>query len=228
VLHIFFLNYNTFFLLRKFDFLGCWPILKKKWAKSCDKLFIPIQGLHKIIISKCKVSGVFMENEKIEGEGLSRASFQCMDAIEISLFIEKEGLFFYESAGKKIQNPQVREMFSRLADEEREHIQALQEKSRYLQPAIAGGNRPKEHLVRFIDGELKGKIFPAMNTSSAQEIDSDKQALELGIESEKRSIEMLQSLLEKEKKLDVKAIFSHLLVEEKKHLLMLQDLKTKL
>ncbi|MZH03046.1 MAG: ferritin family protein [Nitrospinae bacterium] len=163
-----------------------------------------------------------MEKEK----GENRASFQCMDAIEISLFIEKEGLLFYESAGKKLQNPQVQEMFSRLAGEEREHIQSLQEKSRYLQPAIAGRNRPKEHLVRFIDEDLKGKIFPAMNV--LKEIDSDKKALELGIESEKRSIDMLQSLLEKEKKLDVKAIFSHLLVEEKKHLLMLQDLKTKL
>jgi rubrerythrin len=212
--------------LGKFDFLGCMSILKKKWVKSCDKLFVTNQGKHKIIIGKCKISGVCMEKENTEGEGLSRASFQCMDAIEISLFIEKEGLFFYESASKKIQNPQVREMFSRLADEEREHIQALQEKSRYLQPAIAGGNRPKEHLARFIGEELKGKIFPAMNASS--DVDSDKQALEMGIESEKRSIEMLQSLLEKEKKLDVKAIFSHLLVEEKKHLLMLQDLKTKL
>jgi rubrerythrin len=166
-----------------------------------------------------------MDKEKTEREGLGRASFQCMDAIEISLFIEKEGLFFYESASKKIQNPQVREMFSNLADEEREHIQSLQEKSRYLQPAITGRNRPKEHLVRFIE-ELKGRIFPTMK--ALQYIDSDKQALELGVESEKRSIEMLQSLLEKEKKLDVKAIFSHLLVEEKKHLLMLQDLKTKI
>jgi len=26
----------------------------------------------------------------------TKASFQCMDAIEISLHIEKEGLFFYE------------------------------------------------------------------------------------------------------------------------------------
>jgi rubrerythrin len=180
------------------------------------------------LASAYKLSGECMDKEKIEGEGLSRASFQCMDAIEISLFIEKEGLFFYESVGKKIQNPQVREMFSRLADEEREHIQSLQEKSRYLQPAIAGRSRPKEHLVRFIGEELKGKIFPIMNSSSVQGIDSDKQALELGIESEKRSIEMLQSFLVKEKKMDVKAIFSHLLVEEKKHLLMLQDLKTKL
>ena len=167
-----------------------------------------------------------MEKEKTEREGLSRASFQCVDAIEISLFIEKEGLFFYESVGKKIQNSQVREMFSRLADEERDHIKALHEKTRFLQPAIAGRSRAKGVFPRFISEDLKGKIFPAMN--ALLDIDSDQQALELGIESEKRSIEMLQSLLDKEKKLDVKAIFSHLLVEEKKHLLMLQDLKTKL
>lgn len=169
-----------------------------------------------------------MEKGKTESGDTGRASFQCVDAIEISLFIEKEGLLFYESAGKKIQNPEVREMFSRLADEEREHIQTLQEKSRYLQPAIAGRSRPKEHLARFIGDELKGKIFPALNVSSVQNIDSDKQALDVGIESERRSIEMLQSLLAKEKKLDVKAIFSHLLVEEKKHLAMLQDLKKQL
>jgi len=83
-------------------------------------------------------------------------------------------------------------------------------------------------LSRFISEELEGKIFPALSVSSTQNIDSDKQALDLGIESERRSIEMLQSLLEKEKKLDVKVIFSHLLVEEKKHLSMLQELKTKL
>lgn len=164
--------------------------------------------------------------EKRQAGSGNTASFQCIDAIEISLFIEKEGLFFYESAGKKLQNPQVREMFSRLAEEEREHIQTLQEKSRFLQPAIAGRSRPKEHLAHFIGEELKGKIFPALTDS--QNIESDKQALDLGIESERRSIEILQGLLEKEKKLDVKAIFSHLLVEEKKHLAMLQDLKKQL
>ena len=211
--------------MRKFDSLGFLSIPQRSRRKAVINCLFKIRSRARLSLSSAfKLSGVCMEKEKTEG--LSRASFQCMDAIEISLFIEKEGLFFYESAGKKIQNPQVREMFSRLAGEEREHIQSLQEKSRYLQPAIAGGNMPKEHLTRFISEDLKGKIFPAMNAS--QDIDSDKQALELGIESEQRSIEMLQSLLEKQKKLDVKAIFSHLLVEEKKHLLMLQDLKTKL
>ncbi|MBT5548913.1 MAG: ferritin family protein [Nitrospina sp.] len=158
----------------------------------------------------------------------TKASFQCMDAIEISLHIEKEGLFFYESAGKKVQNPQVREMFSSLADEEREHIQTLQEKAKFLQPAIASRKGPKEHLQRYVSEELKGKIFPDLKDPDTENIQSDKQALELGIESEKRSIEILQSLLENERKLDVKAIFSHLLVEEKKHLSLLEDLKKKL
>ena len=169
-----------------------------------------------------------MEKGIPEGEQMRRTSFQCADAIEISLFVEKEGLFFYESVGKKIKDPQVRQMFSRLADEEREHIQTLQEKSRYLQPAIASQNRHNEHLSRFISEELKGKIFPPLKDSALQNINDDKQALDLGIESEKKSIEILQSLLEKEKKLDVKAVFSHLLVEEKRHLLMLKDMKMKL
>jgi rubrerythrin len=157
-----------------------------------------------------------------------KASFQCMDAIEISLHIEKEGLFFYESAGKRVENPKVRDMFSSLADEEREHIQTLQEKAKFLQPAIASRTRSKEHLQRFVGEELKGKIFPDFKDPAAQNIQSDKQALDLGIESEKKSIEVLQGLLEKEKKLDVKAIFSHLLVEEKKHLSLLENLKKEL
>ena len=48
-----------------------------------------------------------MEKGNIESKDRSRASFQCADAIEISLFIEKEGLFFYESVGKEITDPRV-------------------------------------------------------------------------------------------------------------------------
>jgi rubrerythrin len=173
-----------------------------------------------------------MEKRKSENlkdkEAPAKASFQCMDAMEISLCLEKEGLFFYESAGKKVQDPQIREMFSRLAGEEREHIQTLQEKARFLQPAIASRNRPKEHLQQLLREEIKGKIFPDLKDPAMLNITSDQQALELGIESEKKSIAMLQGLLEKERKLDVKAIFSHLLVEEKKHLSLLEDLKKQL
>jgi rubrerythrin len=157
--------------------------------------------------------------------GSKSLSFQCTDAIEISLNIEKQGLLFYESVAKKIQNPKVKKVFTRLAGEEREHIQSLQEKVQFLQPTISNRNKPKKNLDHII-GE--GRIFPALNDPAMENIQSEKEALDIGIESERKSIEVLQDLLEKEKKLDVKTIFSHLLVEEKKHYLLLQELKKQL
>ena len=57
------------------------------------------------------------------------------------------------------------------------------------------------------------------------EFANDTEVLDFGIEAEKRSIKLLAQLLENEKKLDVRAIFLHLLVDEKKHLVLLEDLK---
>jgi rubrerythrin len=155
-------------------------------------------------------------------------SFKCVDAIEISLFIEKEGLGFYEKAVKNVSDPRVKEMFTRLAEEERDHIQTLQTKVRFLQPAISGKGKTRRHLDSFVSNEIKGKIFPASESKAVQNFKSDTEALDFGIESEKRSIKVLSNLLENEKKLDVKAIFSHLMVEEKKHLALLEDLKKKI
>jgi rubrerythrin len=160
--------------------------------------------------------------------GKQTVSFQCADAIEISLFIEKEGLSFYEKAAKNVSNPKVKDMFTRLAEEEREHIQTLQTKVSFLQPAISGKGITRRRLDLFISNELKGKVFPVFKTKAVQKFKSDMDVLEFGIESEKRSIEILSSLIENEKKLDVKAVFSHLMVEEKKHLVLLKDLKKKI
>lgn len=155
-------------------------------------------------------------------------SFQCVDAIEISLFVEKAGLGFYEKAAKNVSDPRVRDMFLRLAEEERDHIQTLQTKIQYLQPAISGKGKTRRRVDSFVNQEIKGKIFPASESTKVQKFKSDVEALDYGIESEKRSIDILNRLLENEKKLDVKAVFSHLMVEEKKHLALLEELKNKL
>ena len=91
--------------------------------------------------------------------GKKTVSFQCVDAIEISLFIEKEGLGFYEKAAKNVSDPKIKDMFTRLAEEEREHIQTLQTKVRFLQPAISGKGKMRMNLNLFVSNELKGKFF---------------------------------------------------------------------
>jgi len=158
-------------------------------------------------------------------------SFQCIDAIEVSLCIEKQGLAFYEKAVKGAVDVRVREMFSRLAGEEKEHIQSLQTKAQFLQPAVVKNSISRKSQVHaFIAEELEGKVFPVYGVGGAEPetAGNDLEALEIGIEAEKRSIEVLEQLIKREKKIDVRAIFSHLVVEEKRHLAALEELKQSL
>ncbi len=166
-------------------------------------------------------------NDKID---LDSINFQCIDAIKVSLWIEKEGLGFYEKAAKHIKNPKVKSTFLRLAEEEKQHIQTLQEKARHLQPVLSRKSSGKNQVDVFISKNLKGKVFPSLKETSGDfsEMKDDLEALDFGISSEQRSIDLLSGLLQGEKKIDVRAIFLHLVVEEKKHLQALQELKNSL
>ena len=154
-------------------------------------------------------------------------SFQCSDAIQVSMFIEKQGLLFYEKAAKKAEDPEVKKIFSKLAEEEKEHLQSLNAKSQFLQPALKNKSAVRRDVELFIAEEIEGRVFPRLDELSDDENfpTNDLEALEFGILSEKRSIEILSTLLHKEKKIDVRVIFSHLMVEEKKHLAMLEAMK---
>ena len=159
---------------------------------------------------------------------VTSSSFQCLDALEVSLSIEKQGFVFYDKASKAANDPRVRAIFSRLANEEKEHIQSLQNKARFLQPAlIKKSYSQKSRAENFIKNELEGKVFPVFGREKkeASEVASDLEALDVGIEAEKRSIEVLSRLIALEKKMDVRMIFNHLLAEEKKHLAALEELK---
>jgi rubrerythrin len=155
-------------------------------------------------------------------------SFQCIDALEVSLNIEKQGFLYYDNALKSAVDPRVRDIFKRLADDEKEHMQSLQSKARFLQPALKSKALHREIGVEsFIKNEILGKVFPAPveYKSKACTVETDLQALNIGIDSEKKSIEVLSRLVAGEKKMDVRVIFNHLMIEEKKHLVALEELK---
>ena len=155
-------------------------------------------------------------------------SFQCIDALEVSLSIEKQGFLYYDKAAKSAVDPRVRNIFKRLADDEKEHIQSLQSKARFLQPALKSKTSRRENKVEsFIKNKILGKVFPAPveYKSKTCMAETDLEALNIGIDSEKKSIEVLSQLVAGEKKMDVRVIFNHLLIEEKKHLMVLEELK---
>ena len=161
----------------------------------------------------------------------SSNSFQCIDALEVSLSIEKQGFIFYDKAAKSATDPRVRDVFLYLANEEKEHIQSLQNTAHFLQPALASKATSRESRTEsFIKKEILGKVFPISgdDKNEVHIAHSDFEALGIGIDAEMRSIEVLNQLMASEKKVDVRMIFNHLLVEEKKHLSALEEIKKEL
>ena len=73
-------------------------------------------------------------------------------------------------------------------------------------------------------------MFPISgdDKNEAHAAQSDFGALGIGINAEMRSIEVLSQLIACEEKMDVRMIFNHLLVEEKKHLAVLEEIKKEL
>ncbi|MFQ5673102.1 MAG: ferritin family protein [Nitrospinales bacterium] len=160
-----------------------------------------------------------------------RINFQCCDAIQISLSIEKEGLAFYKKAVQNAKNQDVKNLFAQLIEEEEEHIRILRVKEKCLLPALKSKSDVfRQDLDLFISQELKGRIFPPVKGKLAKvpDVEYDFEALDFGIESEKRSIAVLSELLHQERKIDVRVIFGHLVVEEKRHLAALRELRKKL
>jgi rubrerythrin len=152
---------------------------------------------------------------------------KCHEALELCISIEQEGIIYYDKASKLVKNPKVKKIFTRLAEDEREHSKSLKGKTKFLQPALQKKFEANDSLDSFFQKEVKGKIFP-LDIDGDFSLKSDKEAIEIGIESEKRSIEVLTKLLESEKKMDVRVVFSHLLAEENKHLAALESLKIEL
>ena len=166
----------------------------------------------------------------VSSEKKTSFNFQCHDAVDLCLSIEKEGIVYYERAAKLARNQKVKKIFSRLAEDEREHGKSLRAKAKFLQPALLRKVETNDGLGLFLAQNVKGKVFPFAGEGSASlpEPASDAEAIDVGIESERRSIDILLLLLESEKKMDVRVVFSHLLAEERKHLAALQSLKEEL
>lgn len=166
----------------------------------------------------------------VSSEKKTAVNFQCHDAVDLCLSIEREGMVYYEKAAKRAHSQKVKKIFNWLAGEEKEHCQSLRAKAKFLQPALQRKFETNDSFDSFLASEVKGKIFPlgGDDPASPPEPKTDAEALDLGIESERRSIDILLKLLEAEKKMDVRVVFSHLLAEERKHLAALQGLKKEL
>ena len=147
--------------------------------------------------------------------------FSKMEVIEMAKDIEKRGLDFYRSQADKTNNEEIRELFLRLAGDEKDHFErfdnlgkSIKENSDYKEDHVYD-----EQVSTYLNALVEFAIFPGDELIN-KEFDSMEEVLKLAIQAEKDSILLYTEMLDQHSGI-TEDIIEKLIDEEKKHL---QDL----
>lgn len=146
-------------------------------------------------------------------DGATTALVFARDALRMAIATERNGLDFYTRAASVTKDARGRQVFQKLAIEEREHLASLQRRYREL------GEKDPQLEVRpaflFFKGGASG-LFASAAERLREGVD-DEQALLIGMECERGSHEFFKKYGERFEDSEGKEIFLEFAAEERAH-----------
>jgi Fur family ferric uptake transcriptional regulator len=139
------------------------------------------------------------------------------DALRIAIATERSGLEFYSRGARAMNDPRVRGVFERLADEERSHLGKLE--SRYEKLLGQDAQLESRPTFLFFKGAANG-LFAAGAEQLAHGA-SEEQAMQIGIRCERTSHRFFKRYGEKFEDSEGKQVFLDVAREERSHLELL-------
>ncbi|MBI5599465.1 MAG: ferritin family protein [Deltaproteobacteria bacterium] len=157
--------------------------------------------------------------------------FSGNEILEMAVRIEENGLRFYTDAGKASKNAKLKDLFSYLASEEKNHIKCFEDMKRLMSKETASSifDPYAEEAGLYMQAFADSEVFKRADEGArlAKTIKGEKEALEYAITMEKDSIlfyyEFMRAIREKDR-----GVLDRLIQEERVHLMKLALLKNEL
>ncbi|MGQ0737335.1 MAG: transcriptional repressor [Acidobacteriota bacterium] len=151
-------------------------------------------------------------------EGVSSELLFARDALRIAIATERSGLEFYTRAARVTKDPRGRDVFQRLAEEEKHHLGTLEE--RYQKLLDQDAQLESRPTFLFFKGAANGLFARGADELSRGGID-DREAYRIGIRCERGSHRFFKRYGERFEDSEGKQIFLEFAEEEREHLEML-------
>ena len=182
--------------------------------------FAPTQSVVQIL-GTCEECRTGRESPAIDGSTTDRVF--ARDALRMAIATERSGLEFYTRAASLTRDRRGRAVFRKLAAEEREHLSTLE--TRYRRLLTKNPSIESQPAFLFFKGAASG-LFAAGAEELAR-IETDDQALAIGIRCERGSHEFFRKYGERFEDSEGKRIFLEFADEEKTHLdLLISELRS--
>jgi len=158
---------------------------------------------------------------------MAQKFFNEIEAAKIAQNMERHGLEFYQRAAAKAKDTATRDVFLRLAEDEKKHLARFEELEEILQAdrRAKKGYTDDADLAAYIDRLVETQVFADEGTVArlADQVESDYEALAVAIRAERDAILFYQEMMAFIESNRARAAFSTILDEEREHLRILGD-----
>jgi len=159
---------------------------------------------------------------------MSVENFSILEAVEVAVGIEEEGIRFYTLAAQKVEDPEMKRLFETLKEKEHEHIKTF--RSFYADLAEKKGD-PNAELYLFdpeiaanFRGYVETAVFPVPGAAASilRECEGPEDILRLGMQAEKDSMLYYHELLHHAPWPEAEELVKKIIAEEHRHFAILR------
>ena len=153
------------------------------------------------------------------------AIFTATEGLEIAMEIEKNGEVFYNNIAASSADPELKDLFERLAIQEQGHHKVFQKMLGSVKPAIGKPAVEYDQYEIYLKVALENALFagPDKALSLAKEAKDRETALRTAMGFEKDTLLFFYDLRDLVSEADQEAL-TQIIIEEKKHIRLLMDM----
>lgn len=152
--------------------------------------------------------------------------FNVLEITKIAMDMEKEGQEFYHKAATLNKDDKLRSIFVLLEEQEKKHAELFYNLHKMLSELhnISDEYLYDENVSSYMKALVENKVFKEYELNLVKNMSSMKDAIHIGINSEKNSILFYSEIIKNSKSEEILQVLSTILEEEKKHLVDLTNL----
>ena len=156
---------------------------------------------------------------------MKKIKFNAVEVLEMAREIEKKGEFFYSFWANKVEKEELKKVFLKLAEDEKDHYDTFARLSKKVKKELTEDVEYiyNEQVSAYLRSLVEFSVFPA-NPEELKKISLNKvsEILNIAIMAEKESILFYQEIL-KYNKQETAKVLKQLINEEKQHLMDLTN-----
>ena len=152
--------------------------------------------------------------------------FNVLEITKIAMDMEKEGQDFYHRAAALANDDRLRSIFVLLEEQEKRHGELFSNLHKMLSEThnLSDEYLYDESVSLYMKALVENKVFKEHELAQIKNMSSMKEAIHIGINSEKSSILFYSEIIKNSKSKEILHVLSIILEEEKKHLVDLTNL----